>query len=161
MSLYDFSVLDENHNPVSMSRYKNKVIIVVNTASLCGYTPQYKELEILYQKYKQHGLVILAFPCNQFRNEDPDPIQVIIKNVRDNYGVTFPIFDKIRVNGRGSSEFFNFLKASKPGNLGFKGIYWNFEKFIIDTEGKVRFRFPSEVNPLLFERHIQILLGLN
>lgn len=146
-----------------MSIFEGKVLIIVNTATLCGFAPQFIQLETLYQKYKDQGLVVLAFPSNQFNNEDPKPIKESIEEVRTKYGVTFPILNKVMVNGidDDGDELYEYLKLAKPGKFGFKGVLWNFVKFIVSRDGRVYQRFPSEAPPLIFEPVIQALLKSN
>lgn len=160
-SVSEFTVLDADNKPVKLDFLKNKVVIIVNSATLCGFVAQYQELEVLYQKYKDDGLMVLAFPCNQFHKEDPEPIKDIIADIRSRFGVTYPIFNKVLVNGDNASELFKFLKENKPGKLGFKGVFWNFEKFIIDRSGKPVARFTSEIPPSSFEGLIKRLIYEN
>lgn len=155
--LYDFSVYDVNNKEVLLSQFKDKVVVIVNTASLCGFTPQYYELEQLYQRYKNDGLEIIAFPCNQF-NEEPLPIQEVVKQIRKRFKVTFPIYNKVWVNGDKEPQLYSWLKQCKPGRLGFKGVFWNFEKFVIDRQGKVVVRYFSDVTPFQFEQALKYLL---
>lgn len=137
-----------------MSVFRDKVLLIVNTASLCGFTSQYLQLEELYQKYLDRGFVVLGFPCNQFAGEDPLPIKQIITNMRKRFKVTFPIMDKVIVNGEGGDAMYQFLKAQRPGKLGFKGVRWNFEKFLVDRDGTVLFRYESAIEPRQFEPRI-------
>lgn len=160
-SISDFTVVTADNKQLKLDFLKDKVVIIVNTATLCGFAPQYQELEMLYQKYKDDGLVILAFPCNQFHKEDPEPIQHIVSDIRSRFGVTYPILNKVVVNGENASELFKFLKENKPGKLGFKGVFWNFEKFIVSRDGKPVARFPSEVPPSSFEGLIKRLVYEN
>lgn len=159
MSLYDFNVKDCDLNSITLSQYSGKVLIIVNTASLCGFTPQYRQLQQLYEKYHDQGLEILAFPCNQFAKEDPLPAAEIARGVRAHFGVEFPIMDKVEVNGDKASELYEFLKRERPRKLGFRGVLWNFEKFLVDREGRVVERYLSQNTPMEMERLIQLLLG--
>ncbi|EGV63379.1 glutathione peroxidase [Yamadazyma tenuis] len=158
-SIYDISVLDSTLQQVSLSQYKGKVIVIVNTATLCGFAPQFEELQTLYHKYKDDGLVILAFPSNQFWNEEPAPIDEIVRETKQKFGVEFPIMNKVLVNGSNADDIYKFLKAARPGKLGFQGVFWNFEKFVIDRNGNVVYRFPSDISPLTFEKYLTPLLG--
>lgn len=157
-TIYDFSATLPNKKDVSLEEYKGKVILIVNTASKCGLTPQYEGLESLYKKYKDQGLVILGFPCDQFANQefgDDDQIQSFCKV---NYGVTFPVFSKIDVNGGNTHPIFQYLKSTLPGLLGIQAIKWNFTKFLIDRNGKPVKRFAPNTEPASFEKDIVELL---
>ncbi|MGG0177252.1 glutathione peroxidase [Gottfriedia acidiceleris] len=158
MSIYDFEVKDSKGEVVSLSKYKDKVIIVVNTASACGYTPQYKDLQALYEQYKEVGLVILGFPCNQFMNQEPGSNEEIQSFCELNFGVTFPVFGKIDVNGDKADPLFKYLSSEAPGIMGLKSIKWNFTKFIIDKKGKVIERFAPQTNPQEMRSSIEKLL---
>ncbi len=142
---------------IEMSEYKNKVVIIVNVASKCGFTPQYKELEVLYQKYKEQGLVILGFPCNQFANQEPSSNDEILQFCKLNYGVTFPIFEKIKVNGADTHPLYKYLKSEVSGFLG-EMIKWNFTKFVIDKKGKPFKRYSPNFQPKKMEDDILKLL---
>ncbi|KAI3403644.1 hypothetical protein KGF56_003571 [Candida oxycetoniae] len=157
-TIYDFKLPNSSNEYIDFQTFKNKVLIIVNVASLCGYTPQYLELQQLYAKYHTRGLEILAFPCNQFGNQEPQTSKKIEQQCRRDFGVEFPIMKKCRVNGDDSIELYEFLKTSKPGLFGFRGIKWNFEKFVIDKKGNVVARFASSVTPLDFEDYIVQLL---
>ncbi|MFF3022575.1 glutathione peroxidase [Gottfriedia sp. NPDC057948] len=158
MSIYDFEVKDSKGEEVSLSKYKDKVIIVVNTASACGYTPQYKDLQALYEEYKEEGLVILGFPCNQFMNQEPGSNEEIQSFCELNFGVTFPVYGKIDVNGDKADPLFKYLSSEAPGIMGLKSIKWNFTKFIIDKNGKVIERFAPQTNPQEMKSTIEKLL---
>jgi len=146
-SFYDFSVDDIHGKPVKLDRYKGKVVVVVNTASKCGFTPQYKGLEALYRKYHDQGLEVLGFPCNQFGAQEPGSESEIEQFCEVNYGVTFPMFAKVDVNGDGAAPVYRFLKSAKPGLLGSEAIKWNFTKFLVDRGGKVVARFAPNDTP--------------
>jgi glutathione peroxidase len=146
-SFYDLKPADKGGNPFDFADLKGKVVLVVNVASKCGFTPQYKGLEELYKKYKDEGLVILGFPCNQFGHQEPGSQEEIASFCQLNYGVTFPVLHKIDVNGAGADPVYQYLKEKKPGILGFKGIKWNFEKFLIDRDGTVVERWASTTSP--------------
>lgn len=156
-SFYDFKAISIEGEEVSMSDFKGKVVIVVNTASKCGFTPQFEGLEALYKKYKDKGLVILGFPCNQFANQEPGDEQQIINGCMLNYGVTFPMFSKINVNGDDAHPLFKFLKKEASGTLG-DAIKWNFTKFVINKEGKVIKRFSTQTKPEDMEDFILLQL---
>jgi glutathione peroxidase len=146
-SIYDFTAATLQGNAVSLSDYKGKAIVIVNTASKCGFTPQYAGLEKLYEKLRDKGLVILGFPCNQFGQQEPGSTEEIGAFCQMNYGVSFPMFDKIEVNGPRAHPLYEFLKSQKPGILGTKNIKWNFTKFLVDKTGKVVDRFAPLTKP--------------
>jgi glutathione peroxidase len=146
-SLYDFSVKDIHGKSVKLDTYKGKVLLVVNTASKCGFTPQYKGLEALYQKLHARGLEILGFPCNQFGAQEPGSEEEIETFCEVNYGVTFPLFAKIDVNGGEAAPVYRYLKSEKPGLLGSEAIKWNFTKFLVDRDGKVVERYAPNAEP--------------
>ncbi|ONH70097.1 Peroxiredoxin HYR1 [Cyberlindnera fabianii] len=158
---FELAPLDKAGNPYEFSQLEGKVVIIVNVASKCGFTPQYTELEELYQKYKDEGLVILGFPCNQFAGQEPGSDSEIQSFCKLNYGVTFPIMKKVDVNGSNADPVFKYLKDQKVtllGKIGFNGIKWNFEKFVITKDGKVDGRYSSLTKPLSLEARIQELL---
>lgn len=157
MDIYGFTVTDINGKEVYMGDFKGKVLLIVNTASDCGFTPQFEGLEKLYKRYKDDGLVILGFPCNQFKNQDPGTNEEIKTFCSLNYDVTFPMFSKIDVNGKNGDPLFKFLKAKKTGVLGNK-IKWNFTKFLVDRNGTVVRRFAPTTKPEDFEKNIIELL---
>jgi glutathione peroxidase len=145
--LYDFSAESISGEDVSLSEYKGKVLLVVNTASKCGFTPQYKGLEALYQKYKDQGLEVVGFPCNQFGHQEPGDSEEIGGFCERNFGVTFPLFAKVDVNGGEAHPLFNHLKEQAPGLLGSKSIKWNFTKFLVNRDGEVVKRFAPKDKP--------------
>jgi len=157
MSFYDITVKDMSGSDVSLSQYKGKVVLVVNTATGCGFTPQYSGLQKLYDAYKDKGLVILDFPCNQFAGQAPGTVEEIHSFCTLNYGTTFPRFAKIDVNGKNESTLYKFLKKQKGDTLGPR-IKWNFTKFLIDREGNVVNRFAPADTPESFEKDILALL---
>lgn len=156
-NFYDFTAKSIQGQPISMSKYKNKVVLVVNTASKCGFTPQYIGLEKLYNDYKEQGLEVLGFPCNQFGGQEPGTEKDIQQGCMINYGVSFQMFSKVDVNGKDALPLFTYLKSQKKGILGAK-IKWNFTKFLIDKNGKVIKRFASTTKPESIEKHIKKLL---
>ena len=143
---------------VPLSRYKGKVLLIVNTASKCGFTPQYKGLEALYRKYHDKGLEVLGFPCNQFGAQEPGSASEIEQFCEINYGVTFPLFAKVDVNGDGAAPVYKFLKSAKPGLLGSEAIKWNFTKFLVDRSGAVVERYAPKTKPGDMEADIEKLL---
>ena len=157
--IHDFRVTDIHGKEVSLAHYRGKVLLIVNTASKCGFTPQYKGLEALYQRLGKRGLVILGFPCNQFGAQEPGDEQEIASFCELNYGVTFPLFAKIDVNGDDAAPLYKFLKKAKPGLLGSEAIKWNFTKFLIDREGNVVERYAPTVTPESLASDIEKLLG--
>jgi glutathione peroxidase len=157
-SIYNIKVKDINGEEFSLERYRGKVMLIVNVASKCGFTPQYDGLEALYTKYKDQGLVILGFPCNQFGGQEPGNEEEIQNFCRINYGVSFHLFSKIEVNGPGSHPLYTFLKAAKPGIMGSEAIKWNFTKFLVDREGRVVERFDSAKKPRQLQGNIESLL---
>ncbi len=156
-SFYNFGATSINGKEIQMSDYKGKVVVVVNVASKCGFTPQYEGLQELYQKYEKDGLVILGFPSNQFASQEPGSNEDIQEFCTLNYGVTFPMFSKIDVNGKEAHPLYVFLKAQQSGFPG-DAIKWNFTKFLVDREGKVVNRFASTTKPESMEEDILALL---
>jgi glutathione peroxidase len=141
--LYDFSLENIDGSKATMADYRNKVLLVVNTASRCGFTPQYAGLEALYRKYKDQGFAVLGFPCNQFGAQEPGEGAQIAEFCEKSYGVSFPLFAKIAVNGAQAHPLFAHLKREAPGLLGSEMIKWNFTKFLLDRQGKVVARYAS------------------
>lgn len=146
-TIYDLTVKDSNGGDLSLDQYKGKLLLVVNTASKCGFTPQYKGLEALYKKYHDAGLEVLGFPCNQFKNQEPGDAKEISTFCELNYGVTFPIMAKIDVNGESESPLFTELKNEARGILGSKKVKWNFTKFLVSRDGKKVTRYAPLVKP--------------
>jgi glutathione peroxidase len=153
-SFYQFSAISLQGKEISMDTYRGKVILVVNTASKCGFTPQLEGIEALYEKYNDKGLVILGFPCNQFGNQEPGTEKDIAEGCVINYGVTFQMFSKIEVNGENTHPIYKYLKDSLGGFFG-KNIKWNFTKFLIDSEGKPVKRFAPATKPEKLEKDIE------
>ena len=157
MNLYDISVKDRENHMVSLGEYKGKVLLIVNTATGCGFTPQYTGLQELYDKYASQGFEILDFPCNQFANQAPGSIEEIQSFCTLNYGTTFPRFAKIDVNGKNEAPLYTYLKNAKGGVLGSK-IKWNFTKFLVGREGEVIARYSPTDKPEKLEKDIAALL---
>lgn len=157
MEFYNFKANKMNGQEVSMSDYKGKVVLVVNTASKCGLTPQFEGLEALYKEYKDQGLEILGFPCNQFANQEKGSNEEIHEFCQLNYGVNFTMFEKIDVNGKNAHPLYKYLKNEAKGLLS-KEIKWNFTKFLIDSEGNIVKRYAPTVEPLKIKDDIENLL---
>lgn len=157
--IYEFSGKNIKGEDVPLKDYKGKVMLIVNTASKCGFTPQYKGLESLYKNYKDQGLEILGFPCNQFGHQEPGNADDIGEFCELNFGVTFPLFDKIEVNGPNTHPLYDYLKKEAPGLLGSGSIKWNFTKFLVDRSGKVVKRFAPTDTPEKIEKHVAKLIG--
>ncbi|KAI7993480.1 putative glutathione peroxidase 8 [Camellia lanceoleosa] len=159
-SVYDFTVKDAKGNDVDLSIYKGKVLLIVNVASKCGMTSSnYMELNQLYEKYKDQGLEILAFPCNQFGEEEPGSNDQILEFVCTRFKSEYPIFDKIEVNGENAAPLYKFLKLGKWGIIG-DDIQWNFAKFLVDKNGQAVDRYYPTTSPLTIERDVKQLLGI-
>jgi glutathione peroxidase len=158
MSVYDFSVETIKGEKTSLDTYKGDVLLIVNTASKCGFTPQYKGLQSIYESHKEQGLSVLGFPCNQFGAQEPGSSDEIMEFCELNYGVNFPMFAKVDVNGDEAHPLFKYLAAEAPGILGSKAIKWNFTKFLVDRNGQVVKRFAPTDKPETIEKHIQELL---
>jgi len=155
---YQFSAKSLQGKEINMEVYKGKTILVVNTASKCGLTPQFEGLEKLYQKYQDKGLVILGFPCNQFANQEPNDEKSISEGCVINYGVTFPMFSKIEVNGENAHPIYKYLKKELGGLFGSK-IKWNFTKFLIDSDGKPIKRFAPITKPEKIDDYLASILN--
>ncbi|CAF1744012.1 BnaCnng67520D [Brassica napus] len=159
-SVHDFTVKDAKGNEVDLSIYKGKVLLIVNVASQCGLTnSNYTELAQLYHKYKDHGFEILAFPCNQFGNQEPGSNEEIVQLACTRFKAEYPIFDKVDVNGDKAAPIYKFLKSSKGGLFG-SGIKWNFSKFLVDKDGNVVDRYAPTTSPLSIEKDLKKLLGV-
>ncbi len=156
--IYEFEVQTITGDKARLGSYENQVMLVVNTASKCGFTPQYEGLEALYKKYKDQGFVVLGFPCNQFGRQEPGSESDIEEFCQLNYGVSFPMFAKIDVNGDDADPLFKYLKNSQKGILGSEKIKWNFTKFLVNRDGKVIARFASTVKPENLIKDIEKLL---
>lgn len=156
--IYEHEVALNNGESKSLKDYEGQVILIVNTASKCGFTPQYDGLQALYEEYKDKGFTILAFPCDQFGHQEPGGDSEIQQFCSLNFNVSFPLFKKIEVNGSNASPLFNQLKADAPGLLGSKGIKWNFTKFLVNRDGKTVERFAPATKPDALKRKIEALL---
>lgn len=157
-NIYSFTAALPDNKEVDLEIYKGKVILVVNTASKCGLTPQYRGLESIYKKYKEKGLVILGFPCAQFANQEFSDDEQIQSFCKKNYELTFPVFSKVYVNGINTHPIFKYLKNELPGLLGIKSIKWNFTKFLIDRNGIPVKRYAPIIKPEEFEKDIVAIL---
>lgn len=157
-SIYDYKVDDSQKNPVSLSDYKGKTLLIVNVASRCGLTPQYKGLQELYSKYSNKDFEILAFPCNQFGAQEPGSNEEIKEFCDINFNVSFKIFDKINVNGSNASPLFKHLKNEAKGLMGSEAIKWNFTKFLIDNNGSVIKRYSPQTTPDKIDKDLTKIL---
>ena len=157
-TVYDFSAASLTGQDIDLAQYRGKVLLIVNTASKCGFTPQYKGLQELYAQHKDKGLEILGFPCNQFGKQEPGDSGEISEFCELNYGVDFPMFSKIDVNGDDAHPLYKHLKQEAPGLLGSKAIKWNFTKFLVNKEGKVVKRYAPTDTPASIEKDIAALL---
>lgn len=157
MNFHDFSIKTPQGKELSMASFKGKVVLVVNTATKCGLAPQFDGLEQLHQAYKDKGLVVLGFPCNQFQDQEPETNDTMEESCRINFGVTFQLTEKIDVNGENTHPIYAYLKKEKGGFLGSK-IKWNFTKFLINKEGKVVERYAPTTKPAKIEKDIERLL---
>jgi len=157
-TIYGLSAQTLAGAPVSFSDYAGKVLLIANTASKCGFTPQYAGLQKLHTKYHEQGLVVMGFPCNQFGHQEPGDSQEIARFCEANYGVGFPMFGKVEVNGAGTDPLFKHLKAAAPGLLGSEAIKWNFTKFLVDRGGAVFKRYAPQTSPEELQDDIEQLL---
>jgi glutathione peroxidase len=158
MTIYQFSAKSIDGSTVNMKSYEGKVLLIVNTASRCGYTKQYSGLEELYKNYKDRGFEILGFPCNQFGGQEPDEDAEILNFCTMTFNVSFPLFSKIEVNGDSTHPLYVYLKNANPGILGTEAIKWNFTKFLIDRSGTPRARFAPATEPETIRSEIEKLL---
>jgi glutathione peroxidase len=156
-SIYDFTVKDINNQDISLSQFKDKLLLIVNVASQCGFTPQYKGLEDLFKKYKGE-VVVLGFPCNQFGKQEPGNADEIKNFCSLKYDVTFPLFSKINVNGDDASPLYKYLKQERPGLLGTEAIKWNFTKFLVSKDGQVIKRYAPNDTPDSISKEIESYL---
>ncbi len=157
-SIYDFSAIDITGKAVDLAQFRGKPLLIVNTASACGFTPQFAGLQALHEAYADQGLVVLGFPCNQFGGQDPKPNADIAEFCQANYGVGFPMMGKIEVNGEGADPIYQWLKGEKPGFLGTEGIKWNFTKFLIGKDGQVIQRYAPTDKPESLKADIEAAL---
>ncbi len=157
-AVYDYQATTKSGDQKSLEDYRGKVLLIVNTASKCGFTPQFAGLETLYQQYHEQGFEILGFPCNQFGRQDPGSNDEIQEFCQLNYGVSFPMFGKIEVNGGAADPLYKHLKKAAPGALGTQGIKWNFDKFLVNREGEVVKRFSPQTTPEALADEIKALL---
>ena len=158
MNVYDFAAVDIRGVEQPLSSWRGQVLLIVNVASRCGFTPQYAGLEELYQRYRGRGFAVLGFPCNQFGAQEPGNESAIASFCEEEYGVTFPLFTKVDVNGAAAHPLFRYLKRTRPGLLGTGVIKWNFTKFLVGRDGEVRARFAPTVTPAHIEPRIAELL---
>ena len=159
MNVFDFQATALDGKPVDLAQYRGKVLLIVNTASKCGFTPQYQGLETVYRELHGRGLEVLGFPCNQFGSQEPGSEEEIGAFCEKNYGVSFPMFAKVDVNGDAAHPLWKHLKAEAPGVLGTEGIKWNFTKFLIGRDGKVVQRYAPTTKPEEIADDIERLLG--
>ena len=151
ISFYDVDVVTIDGKPQKMEEYRGKTLLIVNVASQCGFTPQYAGLQTLYDKFKDRGFVVLGFPCNQFGQQEPSGETEIVQFCTRNYGVTFPMFAKIDVNGENAHPLYKYLKSERPGILGTEAIKWNFTKFLVGSDGTVLKRYAPRDKPEAIE----------
>lgn len=157
--IYEISVNDIHHQEVSLERFRGQVLLIVNVASRCGFTPQYTGLQALYDSYHERGFTVLGFPCNQFGGQEPGSEQEIRSFCELDYGVSFPMFEKLDVNGDGAHPLFRYLKTEAKGLLGTEAVKWNFTKFLVDRAGNVVSRFAPSTTPEALRPEIEALLG--
>jgi len=157
-TIADFSAKLPNGDTISLAEKLGKVLLVVNTASKCGFTPQYKGLEALWRRFRDRGFEVIAFPCNQFGHQEPGDADAIAAFCEVNFGLSFPLMDKIDVNGAGEAPLYHWMKRQAPGILGSKAIKWNFTKFLIDRQGNVAGRYAPTVKPEALAHDIEALL---
>ena len=155
MNLQQFTMPRLNGENQALARYEGKVVLIVNTASQCGFTPQYQGLEQLYQQFREEGFVVLGFPCNQFKGQEPGNHDEIARFCEKNYGVSFPMFSKIDVNGANAAPLYQALKKEAPGLLGSKAIKWNFTKFLLGRDGTAIHRYSPTTKPEAIEADIR------
>jgi glutathione peroxidase len=158
-NIYSFSAKSLDGQLIDLATYRNQVVLIVNTASACGFTPQYQGLETLYNQYREQGFTVLGFPCNQFGKQEPGDSHAIADFCQSRYQVSFPLFEKIDVNGDNSHPLFAYLKAAAPGVLGSTGIKWNFTKFLVQRDGTAYKRYGSPIPPTALSRDIEKLLS--
>ena len=157
-SIYDFSANTLDGAPQSLAEFRGKPMLIVNTASKCGFTPQYTGLEALYKRHREDGLVVMGFPCDQFGHQEPGDADEIRNFCSLSYDVSFPMFEKVEVNGSGAHPLWKWLKHEKPGLLGMEGIKWNFTKFLVDRDGRVVKRYAPTDTPEKIEADLDAVL---
>ena len=157
--LYDLNATDVTGSPVALSRFKGRVLLIVNTASKCGFTPQYEGLEALQSRFHERGFDVLGFPCNQFGHQEPGSDSDIAEFCSTRFSTSFPLFSKIEVNGPNAHPLYQYLKKQAPGVLGTEAIKWNFTKFLVDGQGKVVKRYGSQTKPEAIAADIETLLA--
>lgn len=155
MSIYNFKVKKANGEEISLEEYKGKTLLIVNTASKCGFTPQYDELEAIHEKYSDQNFAVLGFPCNQFGGQEPGTDEEIQEFCRASFSIKFPVFSKIEVNGNGAHPLYEYLKEKAPGLMGSKKVKWNFTKFLVSPDGEEITRFAPATKPLKIEDDIK------
>lgn len=153
-TIYAFSVPQKDNSELSLNEFKDKVLLIVNTASKCGFTPQYDGLQHLYDRHKDSGFAVLGFPCDQFGHQEPSDDDTITQFCTMNFNVTFPVFSKVEVNGSNTLALYEYLKNEAPGLLGSKSIKWNFTKFLVNKDGKVLKRYAPKTKPEEIEKDI-------
>ncbi len=158
-SIYDFDVTTIDGQSTHLDQYRGQALLIVNVASRCGFTPQYKDLENLYRQHRDEGFAVLGFPCDQFAHQEPGNEAEIKSFCRLNYDVTFPLFAKVKVNGASAHPLFSYLQTARRGLLGTKAIKWNFTKFLIDRDGSVVARYAPNVSPRNIESDLSPLLN--
>ena len=156
--LHHFTVRAITGDAIPLATWRGQVLLIVNVASRCGFTPQYRGLEALYRRYRDRGFAVLGFPCNQFGGQEPGDEPAIGAFCRDQFDVTFPLFSKVEVNGRNADPVYRYLKHARPGRLGIERIGWNFTKFLVDREGDVRARFGPRATPEAIVPTVEALL---
>lgn len=159
MSVYSYKAVTTANQDVSLDQYEGKVLLIANTASQCGLTPQYGELQKLYDRYRDQGLVVLGFPCNQFGGQEPGSSEEAASFCQLNYGVNFPVFAKVEVNGEGADPLFQYLREQQPGEGESNEIQWNFTKFLVNRNGEVVARYEPKESPEAMTAEIEQLLG--
>jgi glutathione peroxidase len=159
MTVYEYQAKTIKGEEVSLENFKDNVLLIVNTASKCGFTPQYTQLQEVYEEYKDKGLTVLGFPCNQFGSQEPGNEEEIAEFCSLNFGVTFPMFAKVDVNGENAHPLFKYLAEEAPGIMGSKAIKWNFTKFLVDRNGKVVDRYAPNTAPTKIVEDIESLLS--
>ena len=158
VSIYDFQVKTIKNESVNLEQYRGKTLLIVNTASKCGFTPQYAGLEDLHKKFTDRGLVVLGFPCNQFGQQEPGNEAEIAEFCSKNFSTTFPLFGKIDVNGPTTAPLYKYLKSEAPGLLGTEAVKWNFTKFLVDATGKVQKRYAPTETPEAIAKDLETKL---